>query len=597
MDALSATYWDAFLESNPLFATTLGDPRFDGRLPDPTPEGQAAARARYAAILAQADDLDANEQRARRRHHARLAPRGAPSPTSRSSTAGCSPGTWTRSTGSRSSCSRPASTSRPRPPPRRPPCSSAGAPCPPTRTPTRRRCGGPSRMGSWPAAPPWSGWWTSWPSCSRARTMSGRCWPRSPAPAPTASAASVPGRGADAAPGPRAAGPPRSASGSRPTCGPRSPRGSGRRSRASTTPSPPRSGPPRGPRTGPACATCPVARRPTGAWPARTPRWTRPRTSSTAPAWPRSSASTPSWPTSPAGRSAPATCPTRWPPCGATPRSTSRPARRCSPRRSPPSSGRPRPSPTGSAASPRRRARSCAWARTRRSTRPSPTTASRPTTARGPGSTTSTPRIRRPGRATRRRCSPTTSPSPGTTSRSPSPRSSRTCRRSGATSARPRSSRAGACTRSASATRWASTPATSTGSACSAFDAWRASRLVVDTGMHAMGWTRQQAIDFMLEHTALAPNNIANEVDRYIVMPGPGPRLQDGPAGAPAAPRRGPRAARGPRSTSAPSTTPSWATARSRCRPCVGSSRHWIARTRARARATASTPGRGLTPA
>ncbi len=52
------------------------------------------------------------------------------------------------------------------------------------------------------------------------------------------------------------------------------------------------------------------------------------------------------------------------------------------------------------------------------------------------------------------------------------------------------------------------------------FDAWRASRLVVDTGMHAMGWTRQQAIDFMLAHTALAPNNIANEVDRYIVIPG-----------------------------------------------------------------------------
>ena len=52
------------------------------------------------------------------------------------------------------------------------------------------------------------------------------------------------------------------------------------------------------------------------------------------------------------------------------------------------------------------------------------------------------------------------------------------------------------------------------------FDAWRASRLVVDTGMHAMGWTRQQAIDFMLAHTALAPNNIVNEVDRYIVIPG-----------------------------------------------------------------------------
>ena len=52
------------------------------------------------------------------------------------------------------------------------------------------------------------------------------------------------------------------------------------------------------------------------------------------------------------------------------------------------------------------------------------------------------------------------------------------------------------------------------------FDAWRACRLVVDTGMHALGWTRQQAIDFMLEHTVLAENNIANEIDRYIVMPG-----------------------------------------------------------------------------
>ena len=52
------------------------------------------------------------------------------------------------------------------------------------------------------------------------------------------------------------------------------------------------------------------------------------------------------------------------------------------------------------------------------------------------------------------------------------------------------------------------------------FDAWRACRLVVDTGMHALGWSRQQAIDFMLGHTALAENNIANEVDRYIGWPG-----------------------------------------------------------------------------
>ena len=52
------------------------------------------------------------------------------------------------------------------------------------------------------------------------------------------------------------------------------------------------------------------------------------------------------------------------------------------------------------------------------------------------------------------------------------------------------------------------------------FDAWRASRLVVDTGMHALGWSRDAAIAFMLAHTALAANNIANEVDRYIGWPG-----------------------------------------------------------------------------
>jgi uncharacterized protein (DUF885 family) len=52
------------------------------------------------------------------------------------------------------------------------------------------------------------------------------------------------------------------------------------------------------------------------------------------------------------------------------------------------------------------------------------------------------------------------------------------------------------------------------------FDAWRAARLVVDTGMHALGWARQQAIDFMVEHTALGENNIANEVDRYISYAG-----------------------------------------------------------------------------
>jgi uncharacterized protein (DUF885 family) len=52
------------------------------------------------------------------------------------------------------------------------------------------------------------------------------------------------------------------------------------------------------------------------------------------------------------------------------------------------------------------------------------------------------------------------------------------------------------------------------------FDAWRACRLVVDTGLHAFGWSRNRAIDYMLANTLLAANNVENEVDRYITTPG-----------------------------------------------------------------------------
>jgi uncharacterized protein (DUF885 family) len=52
------------------------------------------------------------------------------------------------------------------------------------------------------------------------------------------------------------------------------------------------------------------------------------------------------------------------------------------------------------------------------------------------------------------------------------------------------------------------------------FEMWRATRLVVDTGVHYFGWTRQQAIDFMAAHTGLTMLNIVNEVDRYIDWPG-----------------------------------------------------------------------------
>ncbi|MEW5927942.1 MAG: DUF885 domain-containing protein [Gemmatimonadota bacterium] len=52
------------------------------------------------------------------------------------------------------------------------------------------------------------------------------------------------------------------------------------------------------------------------------------------------------------------------------------------------------------------------------------------------------------------------------------------------------------------------------------YDAWRACRLVVDTGIHDKGWTRQQAIDYMAANTGLSLLNITNEVDRYIAWPG-----------------------------------------------------------------------------
>ena len=53
-----------------------------------------------------------------------------------------------------------------------------------------------------------------------------------------------------------------------------------------------------------------------------------------------------------------------------------------------------------------------------------------------------------------------------------------------------------------------------------ASDSWRACRLVVDTGLHVMGWTRQQAIDFMMTHAPVSRDEIVVEVDRYIGIPG-----------------------------------------------------------------------------
>jgi prolyl oligopeptidase len=52
------------------------------------------------------------------------------------------------------------------------------------------------------------------------------------------------------------------------------------------------------------------------------------------------------------------------------------------------------------------------------------------------------------------------------------------------------------------------------------YDMWRAVRLVVDTGIHYKGWTRQQAIDFFKSNAAKTEHDIVNEIDRYIAMPG-----------------------------------------------------------------------------
>ncbi|HEY4442462.1 MAG TPA: DUF885 domain-containing protein [Candidatus Elarobacter sp.] len=52
------------------------------------------------------------------------------------------------------------------------------------------------------------------------------------------------------------------------------------------------------------------------------------------------------------------------------------------------------------------------------------------------------------------------------------------------------------------------------------YDMWRAVRLVVDTGMHAQGWSRERAIAYFLDNAAKTPLDVENEVDRYLTMPG-----------------------------------------------------------------------------
>ena len=104
-------------------------------------------------------------------------------------------------------------------------------------------------------------------------------------------------------------------------------------------------------------------------------------------------------------------------------------------------------------------------------------------------------------------------------------------------------------------------------------DSMRACRLVVDTGLHALGWSREQAVDYMVANSPLAEGVVRPEVDRYIVSPGQASLLHGRSPGDPADARRG-RATAGRRaSTSASSTRPS--STRDPCRS--GCSTAWFA--------------------
>jgi uncharacterized protein (DUF885 family) len=58
--------------------------------------------------------------------------------------------------------------------------------------------------------------------------------------------------------------------------------------------------------------------------------------------------------------------------------------------------------------------------------------------------------------------------------------------------------------------------------------AWRAVRMIVDTGLHALGWERERAIELLLANTALSREQAAAEIDRYIAMPGQAPSYMVG---------------------------------------------------------------------
>ena len=108
-------------------------------------------------------------------------------------------------------------------------------------------------------------------------------------------------------------------------------------------------------------------------------------------------------------------------------------------------------------------------------------------------------------------------PSPADLDRAASAPGCRSSARSTATLPSPKD---GGCTRSRSARRWGSSRIPIRTSADCAGEIWRAIRLVVDTGLHAKGWTEEQAVKYFLANSPQPERSVRSEIRRYLVNPG-----------------------------------------------------------------------------